>query len=62
MIICAVVVVYGQRYNTTRTYKSLVEVAEKLPSTMFDVVIYDNSPESQLIENNTLFHNVIYKL
>lgn len=61
MFICTVVVVYGQRYNTTRTYKSLVEVAEKLPNTLFDVVIYDNSPEPQLIKKDTKFHNIVYK-
>lgn len=44
--ICAVIVVYGRQYFETSTFKSLIEVSSILTRIKFDVIIYDNSPQS----------------
>ena len=43
MKLCAVIVVYGQQYDITSTFKSLTEIANNCKSIDLDVIIYDNS-------------------
>lgn len=59
MRLCAVVVVYGQFYKDTQSYVSLSKVVQRVPDLLLDVIIYDNSPKEQIIEEEP-FNNIIY--
>lgn len=58
--ICAVIVVYKQSYDETKSFLSLLQVASSVKEVLFDVIIYDNSEKEQVLGDNTCFNRLSY--
>lgn len=58
--ICFVEVIYGQKYNETKTFKSIISLLPYMNQFDFHILLYDNSPEEQRIEEYYNTYNLTY--
>ena len=55
-----VIVIYNSIYSQTKSYQSLEKCAKDCKEVKFHVIVYDNSQNSQNIENDYLFDSLVY--
>lgn len=58
--ICFVEVIYGQKYNETKTFKSIISLLPYMNKFDFHILLYDNSPKEQRIEECCNIYNLTY--